>query len=193
MLFKNKKIITMFIVLMIVNTTLISCGTKCKDINNTTIDNNTEIKEKDISDKELLDIIQKGNLLVPEILLSAKEYYKNVNEKDYYLMPEQYNSKEKIENVLKEYWTDNMINKLSIPIEKIDNITVLPYGQIGNVPDWSKAIIKNKEIIDENNIKVSVTFSVPFSDDFDFYFKNENKSWKIYNQEIKSVDFADLN
>lgn len=152
--------------------------------------NTTPTKEEKVptlTDKDIIQIVSEGNKKIEEILLSAKEPFKKVDGTDYFLLPTKYDSEDKIRKELSVYWGKSLIDKVVsfIPSKEIEGKYVLPFGELGDPPTWDKSQIKDKKVVDEKNVEVTINFSNGYPDEFIYTLSFEDNSWRITKEVIK--------
>lgn len=143
---------------------------------------------KDISDDEIYQLYENSQVVVEDILLSInrKEKIYSDNGKLYFPTSEQYNTKEKIENSVSNYYTKDYIPHImkEIPFATINGRGVLPEGNIGWMFIDSKETLTSRKNIDSNTIEVQYRETGNkdfFISNIEVILKFENNRWKISN------------
>lgn len=136
---------------------------------------------KDISNDQIYQLFENSQVAIEDIMLSVEGKARNDGRVP---MPEQYNSYEKIRDLLSSYYTDdylpNVMNNFS-NLTIIDGKLVSPVGgNVGVLFSEDTKILKTRKNIDSNTIQVNyirqgIDTNILVSLSF------QNNSWKISN------------
>lgn len=173
------------------------------DLKNYIKDANTA---KDISNDEIYQLFADSWVSMEDIWYSAdnKEQLKRVitttdeegNPKEYVPAPEQYNSDEKVRNVILNYDTDEYADQVlsDFNVGDIDGKIVIPYGQVGESFFDTKKILASRENIDDNTIQVTYDeygASGACVDTILVTLKFENNTWKVSDTKWNNISLIE--
>lgn len=146
---------------------------------------------KAISNDQIYQIFENSQLAIDNVTTSVSpennpEKIEGQDSKTYVVLPEQYNSSEKIKNILSDYYTDGYlptVMKYFSLITNIDGRGVIPEGNAGTLFDETTKKFKYRKDIDSNTIKVNYD---EYYDDGSTYSDNvtvtlnfQNNKWII--------------
>lgn len=136
-----------------------------------------------ISDAQLLEQVVSGKEAFMGIFQSVEVEEELVDEFGIVYSPflEEYNSPEKIKDVLEEYYSKDYSEKLIelIPATYVDGEYALPLGDMGMLPDYSEIFIVERKDLDEKNINTSYKMQQDSSELYRVYFEYVDGKWKI--------------
>ncbi|OAA93546.1 cell wall-binding repeat-containing protein [Clostridium coskatii] len=149
---------------------------------------------RDISNAEIYQLYSDAWVSMEDIMFSVsnkEEYNKRImhNGIEYVPVPEQYNSVDKIKDVLSNYYTEDNIPTSFLSLTNIDGQTVVNLGNVGESFYYTKKVLTNRQNIDSNTIQVNYNQyggSDYFVGTITVTLSFENNSWKVSN--IKYID-----